>query len=486
MKKRLVLAILVAVLSVILLAACSGDKTADATPDTTPTATPNPLLNMDEVDRAILLYDRYDKAEVSSYKVGQDSKLVVEMNGQQNTITNVSQGIVYDLYGDNYVSYWVGETTTNGEKETIKQGFINGYEFIIADNGAKIKSKISMEDYLNNLAIEDEKLDDGLKICLENCSTITSYQNTSGNWVIEAKDYTVDASRKVFEALFGKMADAYGFAVASISVDYMIVLSEDGIPTRTYIKITTTPYAEYDLKMTMTYDSAFTDVDAVAEAPKVDISDAIEVPDVDVFDDITENVREIVNAESATSTVESTVIVTGDFLYYLKEIDKIAYSFADGMYKLDIDLNMETGLNPNDAQKITGFVKYDGEKLMYNIGGQESSTVAYMDAAKAVVSNMYLSALPITSNISGYTVSENNGVRQFLFHGNQAVYDEALVTLYSLTGVKWIAKDSKATFMVEMDTEGNVLYIRQYIKVAATLSTYNTEIEIINIIDLTK
>ena len=489
---RLFLAMVAILLSLVLFAACTGEKTVDATstptatPTSEPTATPNPLLTMDEVDRAILLYERYKTAEASSYKVGQDAKFVVETNGQKTTITNVTQGIIYDYHGDNYVEYWVGENTTGDEKETIKQGFIDGYEFYITDSGAKLKAKISKEEYLTELEEEDSKLEESLKICLENCSSITSYKNASGNWVVEAKDYTVEASRKIFEFLYADLADKYGYSVATISVDYMIVMSEDGVPVRTYIKVDTYPYEEYDLKMSVTFDGTYTEIDEVTEAPTIDISNAIEVPDIDIFEDITESIREIVNAESAVATTDSTVKITGDANYYFNEVDNISYSFKDEIYKLDIAISMLSGNNSSETQKSTGLITYDGKTLAYNIGGQESSEETYIDAVKALVFNMYAGVLPTSANTSGYTVSENNGIRQLVFQGNQKVVDEALTTLYALTGVKWTAKESTTTFFVEMDAEGNVLYIKQYAKISATISTYKTEIEATNIIDFTK
>ncbi|MBR5137675.1 MAG: hypothetical protein IKV30_06620 [Clostridia bacterium] len=487
---KFAIALVVMGLSFAMLAACSGDKTTDATPDTTPTATPtatpNPLLTMDEVDRAILLAERYEAAEASSYKVGQDAKFVIEADGQKTTISNISQGIIYDNHGDNFVEYWVGETTAYDEKETIRHGYINGYEFYISDSGAKLKEKMSQDDYSAKLDEENQRLMEGLKICRENCSTITSYKNTSGNWVVEAKDYTVEASKKVFEYLYADLADRYGYSVATISVDYMIVMSEEGIPERTYIKVETTPYAEYDLKMSMTFDGTYTEINSVTEAPTIDLADAVEVPDIDIFEDISESISQIVNAESAVATIDSTVKVTGDVNYYYNEVDNISYSFKDDVYKLDIAISMMGGANANEVQKSTGSITYDGKTLVYNIAGQETSAETYTDAARALVSNMYAGILPTTANVSGYTMYESNGKKQLLFQGNQEVVDEALTTLYSLTGVKWVAKESTTTFMVEIDADGNVLYIKEYVKVSAALATYKTEILAINILDLTK
>ena len=70
MKKiRNITILLLVVAGFLLITACTGEVTDDPKP------TENPLLGMDKVDRAILLYERSETISISSYRISQETFL---------------------------------------------------------------------------------------------------------------------------------------------------------------------------------------------------------------------------------------------------------------------------------------------------------------------------------------------------------------------------------------------------------------------------
>ena len=477
MKKiRSLLIILTIIMCIVAMTACTGDSKP----------TESPLLSMDKVDRAILLYERHETMSISSYKISQETSFVVEDSSNKTDINSTAQTTAYDLLGQNFAEYTVGEIDAEGTKIKIEQGFVNGKEFYITSDGVKMYAPITKEEYLNKRENTAKKLEENLRINNENCGTIDSYQNSEGDWVITAKDYSVSASRAIFESVFEDIAATYGYTVSQCSVEVTILLKEDGTPCRTRITITTTPYEEYDLKLTLTDVSVYTDVNSVKVAPKIDLSGAFEVPSVDLFDDISESINETANAENGKINIDAKVIISGDLDYSYHEQNNITYSNTNGVYKMYDDIEIEEEQNRGRPQNRAGYFSYDGTTLIYSLSGETQQSSMDSEAVKALVFGFYKGVIPTEQDVTSYSLKKGNGYDALWFDASQIVYDKAEQALETLTGINWSVYSAEGTYLVRVDESGNVIYIKMTVSLSASYLTYRITFDVVNTIEFTK
>ncbi len=275
---RLLLIALVAVLSFVVLAACNPAVTGDVEPTAEPTATPDPLLSMDPVDRALLLYDRWANFEINSYKCLLTLATKTSTDGEITSRTTQSDVVVFNYNKSDYVEHidtelYVGDDMVMAQES----GYADGFKFIKSDTAA-FKTPISAEQYVQET--QGFRLMEILRPTKEKCSEISSSEFGEGTWKAYFDGYSSEICQMVFEELLGENASYDEDTMGSLEVIYVLTLSGQGYPVAEHLVISANREDERDGFVEAWRRVLYGPVNRVEEAPEIDLSQYEEVTDI--------------------------------------------------------------------------------------------------------------------------------------------------------------------------------------------------------------
>ncbi len=482
-RNKVLIALLVALLACLLvLTACDGtDVTTDtgtpsATPTAEPTATPEssatpvPLMSMDGTERTWLLYQRYLDYEYKSYNADAEMSVNWTLGDGNQSITSKGTYTVFDYKGDNYTCYFVADSALNGEKFVEESGFVNGVQFRRGQGGVAMYSKISAQDYIAQK--ENENATAAINPTAENCENVSSVINSDGTWTVAFSGYTDEVSNQIFEDYFSGILGLYGFAIDYIDVQYILTVEADGRPISEYINIAAMPFLGYNIRFNVNVRSTYADIDAVTEAPVVDLAQYIEVPDVDIFEDVSDNLREYMYGDGGKYTMQAVVGIAAPTDYSISNTETVTFKREAGL--LNLDSNYQVGVSYqgqnffSDAQ-----VKYDGRTFTTVSGGQEESTQESEDVVVSYFLSFLNECAPSYADVTTFTKEDTDSGVTYKFQGASNVAEEYMSeSLSSLLDGEWYSTDSSISYVVKMDKDGNVTAIEQHATMTVEIEGY--------------
>lgn len=482
--KKSIILLVAMVMAVALLAGCGGDKTSDGTQDVSaPTPDPDALLSMDQVDRALLLYDQLNTAmdSVDSFYEKNTIVITVDAMGQEQVTTQQGDATCYGILGDNFALVFKGEVAQDNETTAISMGYINGSSFSQMGD-VKIYSNMTAQEYIDYEEEIGKPLNDAIEPSKDKCSQITSDKDENGNWVITFKGYPVDAAMAAFDQLMGSSAYAYKSYIGSVSLELRYVVdAETYYALGQQIIIDTTPVSGAELGFKIDYLSEYSNHDAIASAPTMNLDGFTQIDDIRIIDKIDSGLMEISKVEQGKYTLDTSTNVTGDFEYYIHEVDHGTYGYnQDGLYNFDIDfeyeINYGDGLIPNNTGRLT----FDGAKYRQQSSALPEDMEQFITEteAKIIVAGQLLTLTVSSSDVLDLTVTEleDGGYKVKITCGGQLL-EEAEYMLYSLSGVEWSTTSSDITMTVIMDADYNITSISKSVNLDAKYVIYTVNLQ---------
>ena len=281
MKIVKVLYLIIMLLSFPILTACSIDETTFDV--AIPTATPNPLLSMDEVDRALFLYERMSNIDISSY---QKHGILVRDIAASNE--RIYDGIQFDVTSINlkqndFVEHKI--VTYYADNIVIKEqecGFINGYTFNKIVTGSEeiaFKKPISIEQYISET--QYEKLYEALTPSKETCSKIFSRQNDDGTWTIQFFWSSLENCQVVLSELMEKNISYDKEMLESLELEYLVRVSEQGYPLLEYVYVCSNPDKNNEVLIMVNLTIYYDKISEEIEYPSINLDEYNDLLDIE-------------------------------------------------------------------------------------------------------------------------------------------------------------------------------------------------------------
>ena len=492
MKKRLVLVILVAVLSAILLAACTGDKTTDATPDATstptstptaePTATPDPLLTMDEAERADYIYNKAMSAsmEYSSMQIEIDLNWITKVSGTDVVVKAKGEAVSVNIGTENFMEKYRMDMTDeyNGITYFNESGYGNGYAYEYTDTHKRY-AKMSADEYAENQESEGSEFAQLFEPEVANCETKKSLQQDDGTWLVVFKDYFKETNDKLFDILFSDIAGSYKDIIEKVEIEIQFVVDSDFnvVAFNTYLVAASAP--EYDMTLDMDMLMKLTEINTVQEVELPDFSDFTLVDDLYCLEKVSTAISNNAEKKEGQFQLYSTIKFDKDLYYNFEETTKGTYGYKNDLFTFDVSYDYSEDYGNGNKQTANITYTYDGAKYKATSTLEgEYETFLGEDTAWSVIEAELLCIEIDESTIKDYTVAVENGLKKV----EMVLSDDAKETvsewLYYFTELEWNVVSCKGTVVAVLDADGNLVQIEANHVASAKYTTYEVTVEI--------
>ena len=492
MKKRLVLVILVAVLSAVLLAACTGDKTTDATPDATstptstptaePTATPDPLLTMDEAERADYIYNKAMSAsmEYSSIKIAIDFSWVTRVSDTDVIIRAKGESVSMNNGTDSFVEKYRMDMTDeyNGITYFNESGYGNGYAYEYTDTHKRY-ARMSADEYVGNKESEESELGQLFEPEVAKSETKKSLQQDDGTWLVVFKDYSKDNNDKLFEILFDNIAGSYKDIIEKTEIEIQFVVDSDFnvVAFNTYLVAETVP--EYDMKLDIDMLMKIVEINTVQEVELPDFSDFTLVDDLYCLEKVASAISNNAKNKEGQYQIKTMVKLDKDLYYRLEEIVNGTFGYKNDLFTFNVSVDCSEDYGNGNKQTANITYTYDGAKYKATSTLEgEYETFLGEDTAWSFIESELKCIEFDESAVKDYTVNVKNGLKTVEMELTEDASEIVIEWLYYLTELTWDIASYKGTLIAILDAEDNLIQIEANHVASAKYTTYEVTVEI--------